>query len=139
METELSRSTKLVRNLLDFARQSPPALRETDINDVINRALELVVHSANTPNIEVKKELSSTLPRLSADPDQLLQVGVNLIINAIQAMPKGGVLTLRTSFEHDQIKLEIQDSGLGIPAENMGKLFTPFFTTKKEVKESDQG
>jgi len=134
MEVELTRSTKLVRNLLDFSRQSPPALKETDVNEVINRALDLVSHSAQTLHIKVARELDLSLPRIMADPDQLQQVGVNLILNAIQAMPDGGKLTLRTSREDSYIKIEVQDTGCGIPPENMSKLFTPFFTTKKEVK-----
>jgi two-component system NtrC family sensor kinase len=134
MEVELTRSTKLVRNLLDFARQSPPALRDTDINDVINRALELVMHSAQVLNIKIIKQMSPDIPRLMADPDQLQQVGINLILNAVQAMPGGGTLVIRTAKEGDQIKIEVQDSGYGISSENMSKVFTPFFTTKKEVK-----
>ena len=69
-----------------------------------------------------------------ADPDQLQQVCINLILNAIQAMPDGGTLTLRTAVENGQIKMDVQDTGCGISPENMHKLFTPFFTTKKEVK-----
>ncbi len=134
MEVELTRSTKLVRNLLDFARQSPPALRETDINEVIKRALELVAHSAHLLHIQIKRQMEPTLPRLMADPDQLQQVAVNLVLNAVQAMPNGGTLTLRTSLEDNQIKVEFIDTGCGIPQENMSRLFTPFFTTKKEVK-----
>jgi two-component system, NtrC family, sensor kinase len=134
MELELTRSTKLVRNLLDFARQSPPAFRETDVNEVINRALDLVSHSAHILHINVSKELSPTLPRLMADPEQLQQVGVNLILNAVQAMPGGGDLTLRTTFDRGQVRIDFQDTGVGITQENMHKLFTPFFTTKKEVK-----
>jgi two-component system NtrC family sensor kinase len=134
MESELTRSTKLVRDLLDFARQSPPALRDTDINEVITRALELVVNSAQLSHIKIRKELNPALPRLKADPDQLQQVCINLILNAIQSMPHGGNLSLRTMPENGQIKLEVQDTGCGIPRENLNKLFTPFFTTKKEVK-----
>jgi two-component system NtrC family sensor kinase len=134
MEQELTRSTKLVRNLLDFARQSPPALRETDLNEVINRALELVAHSAHIRHIEINKRLDPSLPETMADPEQLQQVAVNLILNAVQSMSNGGILTLSTGCENHQIKAEFRDTGCGISQENMHKLFTPFFTTKKEVK-----
>ncbi|GAI85861.1 unnamed protein product, partial [marine sediment metagenome] len=97
MDSELTRSTRLIRNLLDFARQSPPALREMDVNEVVNRALDLAAHSAELQNIRVIKELNPSLPKLTADFNQLQQVCTNLIMNAIQAMPEGGKLTLRTS------------------------------------------
>jgi signal transduction histidine kinase len=134
MESELTRSTGLVRNLLDFARQSAPVLVETDLNDIVNRVLELTAHTAKLAKVEVIKELDSSLPKLIADPNQLQQVCTNLVLNAIQAMPQGGKLTLRTSLEKDQLKLEVKDTGYGISPENMRKLFTPFFSTKKEVK-----
>jgi len=134
MESELTRSTRLIRNLLDFARQSPPTLREVNINEVINRALDLATHSAELQNIRVLKELDPSLPKLMADFDQLQQVCTNLILNAIQAMPEGGMLTLRTSNDDSQLKVEVEDTGCGISAENMRKLFTPFFTTKKKGK-----
>jgi signal transduction histidine kinase len=134
MASELIRSTKLVRNLLDFARQSTPTLVETDLNDIVNRSLELVTHSAQLGQIDVLKKLDLSLPKLMADPNQLQQVCTNLILNAIQAMPGGGKLLLRTSADNNHLKIEVQDTGCGISQENMHKLFTPFFTTKKEVK-----
>ena len=121
-----------MRNLLDFARQSVPALKETDINEVIKRALELVVNSAQLIHIEVVKELSPCLPKLMADPEQLHQVCINLILNAIQAMSGGGTLTLRTLSENGQVRVEVEDTGCGIPPENMSKLFTPFLPLKKK-------
>jgi PAS domain S-box-containing protein len=134
MEFELIRSTKLIRNLLDFARQSPPAFREVNINEIVTRSFDLAAHSAELQHVQVTKELDPSLPKVTADFDQLLQVCTNLVLNAIQAMPEGGKLTLRTSVENDQIKIEVQDTGYGISPENMRKLFTPFFTTKREVK-----
>jgi signal transduction histidine kinase len=134
MEAELVRSAGLVRNLLDFARQSAPALVETDLNDIVDRVLELAAHSARLNKVEVVKELDPSLPKLTADPNQLQQVCTNLVVNAIQAMPQGGRLTLRTSLSQDKLKLEVRDTGSGISPENMRKLFTPFFSTKKEVK-----
>ncbi len=134
MESELTRSTKLIKNLLDFARQSSPTMREVDINDIINRSFDLIAHSAGKQNIQVIKELDPSLPRLTADPDQLQQVFTNLILNAVQAMSRGGRLTLRTSADNSQLKIEVQDTGCGISLENMPKLFTPFFTTKRDVK-----
>lgn len=134
METELTRSAKLVRNLLDFARQSSPTLSEVNLNDVVNRALNLAAHSAELQHIQVIKELDPSLPKLRADFDQLQQVCTNLILNAIQAMPEGGRLSLRTSVSDGQLKVEVQDTGVGISPENMSKLFTPFFTTKGKGK-----
>jgi signal transduction histidine kinase len=134
MENELIRSTKLVRNLLDFARQSPPAFRPVDLNAIVNRAFELAEHSARLQHVQTIKELDSSLPELIADFDQIQQVCTNLILNAIQAMPDGGTLTLRTSFSDGWCKMEVKDTGCGITKENMRKLFTPFFTTKHEVK-----
>jgi signal transduction histidine kinase len=123
-----------VRNLLDFARQSPPTLKETDINDIIKQSVELVFAQCKQKDIKLVKGLSPSLPRLMADPDQLKQVCINLILNSVQAMPNGGTLSLFTRTEKNQVKVDIQDTGCGIPAENMNKVFTPFFTTKKEVK-----
>jgi len=134
MESELTRSTRLIRSLLDFARQSPPSLRLVSINDVIDKALELATHSAELQNIDVIKEFSPYLPNIMADFDQLQQVCTNLIINAVQAMPEGGRLTLRTSANDNWPKVEVQDTGHGISQENMHKLFTPFFTTKSKGK-----
>ncbi len=92
METELNRSSRLIRNLLDFARQSPPRFWEVDINEVINRSFELAAHSAQLQHVQVIKELDPALPKITADFDQLQQVCTNLIMNAIQAMPGGGTL-----------------------------------------------
>jgi len=134
MESELTRSTKLIRNLLDFARQSPPSLREVDVNEVVNLALDLAAHSAQLSHVVVDKQIDSSIPKIMADFDQLRQVFVNLIVNAIQAMLGGGTLSIRTYSADGQIKTEVRDTGCGISPENMYKLFTPFFTTKKEVK-----
>ena len=133
MEHELSRSTKLIRSLLDFAVQTEPKIKEVNVNEVLNRALELGIHAGSKENTRVEKDLQS-LPTFMEDPDQLEQVFMNLIMNALQAMPTGGKLTLRTFMENRELKIAVQDTGCGIPPENLSKIFTPFFSTKKEVK-----
>jgi signal transduction histidine kinase len=133
MESEVSRCSRIIRNLLDFARQTEPMLRLVDINQPLEQALSLVGHQAQLQNIEVIRELSS-LPKVMGDFDQLQQVFTNLTLNAIQAMPEGGKLTLRSSVVDSKIKVDVQDTGYGIPKENLSKLFTPFFTTKEKGK-----
>ncbi len=133
METELIYSTKLIRNLFDFARQTPPAFRQVNLNEVLNRSYDFAALSA-AQHVQVEKKLDPSLPTLMADFDQLQQVCTNLITNAIQAMPEGGTLTLRTWAGRDQVMIQVRDTGCGISPENMRKLFTPFFTTKREVK-----
>jgi two-component system NtrC family sensor kinase len=134
IERETTHGSKLIRNLLDFSRQSPLTLNEVNINEVVNRAFDLVAHLAESHNIQVIKKLSPSLPKLIADFGQLQQVFTNIILNAIQAMPQGGKLTIQTSASDNQVKVAVKDTGCGISPENMRKLFTPFYTTKEEVK-----
>jgi len=134
MESEVSRCSRIIRNLLDFARQTQPTLRLVDINQVIEQVLAMVGHQAQLQNVEVVKEFSPSLPKVMADFDQLQQIFTNLTLNAIQAMPDGGRLTIRSSAVDSEVRIDVQDTGCGISKENMGKLFTPFFTTKAKGK-----
>ena len=134
METEISRCSRIIRNLLDFARQTEPMLRLVDVNQVIEQVLAMVGHQAQLQNVEVVKEFSLSLPKVMADFDQLQQIFTNLALNAIQAMPEGGRLTVRSSAVDSEVRVDVQDTGCGISKENMGKLFTPFFTTKVKGK-----
>jgi len=134
MESEISRCSRIIRNLLDFARQTEPVLRLVDVNQVIEQVLAMVGHQARLQNVEVAKEYSPSLPKVMADFDQLQQIFTNLSLNAIQAMPEGGKLTVRSSAIDSEVRVDIQDTGCGISKENMSKLFTPFFTTKVKGK-----
>jgi len=134
MGSEVSRCSRIIRNLLDFARQTEPMLRLVDINQVIEQVLAMVGHQAQLQNVEVVKEFSPSLPKVTADFDQLQQVFTNLTLNAIQAMPDGGRLTLRSSAVDGEVRIDVQDTGCGISKESLGKLFTPFFTTKAKDK-----
>jgi signal transduction histidine kinase len=133
MASEVDRSSRIIRNLLDFARPSEPKLRDVDVNHVIEDALTLVDHQAELRHVTLIKELHPRLPTVFADHDQLRQVLVNLTLNAIQATPGGGQVTVRTqAAENGALKVEVEDTGSGISKENTGKLFTPFFTTKEK-------
>jgi len=132
MESEVGRCSRIIRNLLDFSRQTEPTLRLVDVNQVIEQVLAMVGHQAQLQNVEVVRELSPSLSKVMADSDKLQQVFTNLTLNAIQAMSGGGKLTLRTSVENSQVRIDVQDTGCGISKENLSKLFTPFFTTKEK-------
>jgi signal transduction histidine kinase len=143
MEKELDRTTRIIRNLLDFARQSEPNIRPVDMNKVLEAALLLVGHQINLENIKLEKKSEAHLPLILADFDKIQQVLINIIMNAIQAMPDGGNLTIATSVAKgirigespkDTVRIDIRDTGVGITKENMRKLFTPFFTTKEKGK-----
>jgi two-component system NtrC family sensor kinase len=128
----VGRCSRIIRNLLDFSRQTEPTLRLVDVNQVIEQVLAMVGHQAQLQNVEVVRELSPSLPKVMADFDKLQQVFTNLTLNAIQAMSGGGKLTLRTSVADSQVRIDVQDTGCGISKENLSKLFTPFFTTKEK-------
>jgi signal transduction histidine kinase len=133
MASEVDRSSRIIRNLLDFGRPSALSLENVDVNRVIEDALTLVGHQADLGHIEIIRDLHPTTPKVHADYDQLRQVFVNLTLNAIQATPSGGRVTLRTRPIGDgKLRVEVEDTGSGISEENKEKLFTPFFTTKEK-------
>jgi two-component system NtrC family sensor kinase len=134
IESAIDFCTVIIRGLLDFARQSEPLLRPVTVSRAIDKAISLGGHQARMKMIEVVREEEPALPLVVADFNQLVQVVINLVVNAVQAMNEGGRLTLRTSAEGNWVRISVQDAGCGIPPENMDKLFTPFFTTRDEVK-----
>ncbi len=143
MKKELERTSRIIRNLLDFSRQSDPSIRSLDLNKVIEAALLLVKHQISLENIFLEKKLIPNLPLVHGDFDQIQQVLINIILNATQAMPDGGSLTIATTvakgtkigeIKKDAVRIDVKDTGVGIPKENLSRLFTPFFTTKEKGK-----
>lgn len=135
MESAVNRCSGIVRGLLDFARQSEPMLQPIAMSSVIDQVMFLVGHEAKMNNVDLHREETSSLPPVMADFGQLQQVFVNLVVNAIQAMPNGGKLTINSSLGEDGwVRVSVQDTGSGIAPENLEKLFTPFFTTKEQEK-----
>ncbi len=130
---ETLRCRKIVKGLLDFARQTKPQKQDLNLNKVTEDVLALVRNQASFHNITIRTELDPEIPSVLADADQMRQVILNIILNAADAMPQGGALRIRSSFDptQHQVTLRISDTGPGIPIEIQDKLFEPFFTTKK--------
>lgn len=124
---QADRCKRIVAGLLHFARQNKVALEATDLRALVEGCLRLVT----VPNgVTVKVQHDESDPFAEVDRDQITQVLTNLINNALQAMPDGGTLTVRTSGDDNDVCLNISDTGMGIAKENIGKVFDPFFTTK---------
>jgi K+-sensing histidine kinase KdpD len=121
---------EIVKKLTLFSRQTLPRKTQVDLNKTIREGLYFLESRCARLGIEMKQCLAPDLPEITADSSQLLQVLVNLSVNAIQAMPNGGTLTLKTERCDGCISLVVEDTGTGISQEVMEKIFTPFFTTK---------
>ncbi len=125
---------QVVENLLSFARLGDRQSEHTPLNQCLEDILQVVRHSLEKNEIELVLRLRKHLPRVRGDFRQLQQVFLNLINNAMAAMPQGGTLTIRTDLERAARKavIEFRDTGVGIPEEIIGRIFEPFFTTKPE-------
>lgn len=131
VQRETERCTAIVRNLLDFARERPLQLKDVNLNAVVDEALMLIGNQAAIQGVEIVKDLAP-LPPIAADFGQMRQSFVNIALNAVEAMQKGGQLrvTTRALPERDQVEVVFADTGRGIPPEVMRRIFDPFFTTK---------
>jgi PAS domain S-box-containing protein len=129
---EVARLEKLLTEVLDFARPIRPSLETVDLNEVIQRVVVMMQPEIDARKTTAHMNLHADLPVLSLDPLQISQVMQNIIRNALEAMPSGGDLYVRTRSLSDHLRVEIEDTGVGIPQEHMGKLFSEFFTTKSE-------
>jgi len=126
IERKINSANLIVSDLLDFARKKTPTLKETDLNDVVMSVLSSIPISEN---IKATTKLGE-IPPMLLDPEQIRRVFINIILNAVQVMPEGGKLTIQTSKYDNSVKITFEDTGVGIPEENLPKLFTPLFSTK---------
>ncbi len=127
---------KIVENLLSFSRYSDHTEDVSDVNANLETVLNVVQNNLLIKKVQMVKDLESNLPRVKIDPIQLQQVLLNLINNAVAAMPQGGVLTIATEWKvgTERVKILVADTGTGIKEEHRSRIFDPFFTTKKVGK-----
>jgi two-component system NtrC family sensor kinase len=133
IEGELHRLRIILGGMLDFARVPKKEKLSTDINSIINELMSLLRYQKEYKNIMVKTDVDTGIPAISAVPGQLKQVFMNIIMNALQAMPDGGELTVSTSATGDNKKviIRIEDTGYGISRDVIDRVFQPFYTNKK--------
>ncbi len=129
--SEICRIESILNDLLAFAKPSPLTLTDTNIKCSLEHALNLTTNQLSKNNVEVKTELSDDIPTIKADSNKLLQVFINLIINANDAMQNGGTLTITASCD-ESISISISDTGCGIEPKDLAKIFDPFFSTKEK-------
>ena len=136
---EVERCTQIIRNVLDFARQREPVVQAVDVNRIVEDMTMLVEKEARNNNITIERRYDPELPLIDSDAPGLRQVVLNILSNAFQAIGKDGTITIITRSGANDLEIVIQDTGNGIPAENLGKIFVPFFSTKPPGKGTGLG
>lgn len=133
ISNEALRCRKIVKSLLDFARQNKSTKKFCDLNDVIEESYILTRKQAAFGDITVQTDLERNLPKVNIDADQIQQTLINLILNAIEATNAGGTVTLTSRYrpETDSVEVIVSDTGIGIPPEHIDSIFEPFFTTRE--------
>jgi signal transduction histidine kinase len=134
-ENETKRCSQIVSSLLNFSRISPPAFQEVRIEELIHRCIILSRHKLELSNIRLQSNIQTDIPPVKGDFNQLQQCIINLIFNAIDAMPQGGTLIIKGCHESEErlALIAVMDSGQGIASADLPYIYEPFFTTKKEA------
>jgi two-component system NtrC family sensor kinase len=132
IEKETRRCQVIVQGLLDFARRREPEFEDININDVVDKTIDLFANNPMLHNILIARETRPDLPRISVDPAQIMQVFTNILMNAVDGMDGRGTITIKTSFSAStkDIEVSFSDTGDGIADEMIEKIFEPFYTTK---------
>lgn len=131
IQKECRRLNKLLTSFLNFARPSPPDLKTVEIDGLLDSVIVLAQHAGETLQRDLKKDIQAGLWRLECDPEQMKQVLLNLVMNAIQATPQGGTVVLAARENGDRVEIDVQDEGCGISEDCLDRVFDPFFTTKR--------
>ncbi|MEJ7618257.1 MAG: ATP-binding protein [Pyrinomonadaceae bacterium] len=132
ISAQISRITRVLRDMMDFARARPATRAELDVRQIIEASLRLASFDKSFQTLQLKTEFASQLPHVRADADQLQQVFLNILLNARDAMPEGGSISIKTAHKiaSGEVVTEIGDTGPGISAQHLAQVFDPFFTTK---------
>ncbi|HEY4612404.1 MAG TPA: PAS domain S-box protein [Bacteroidota bacterium] len=140
IKSQVGRISRTIRDLVDFSRPSTHAIRSTDVNQVVRDALNIVKYGKKVKDITFHETFTEHLPSLMVVSDQLTQVFINILINAVDSLEgKPGSIWIQTGFTKHLLEVEIRDSGVGISQEDREKIFDPFFTTKETGKGSGLG
>jgi signal transduction histidine kinase len=129
--SETDRLNRLISALLDLTRPRPPLFHSQDIHAIIRRAIDLLAQRATRQQVRIVEELYASPSTLLCDGELLVQVFLNLLLNALQMIPAEGEVVVRTTTDADQLIVEVSDNGPGIPPENRQRVFDPFFTTRE--------
>jgi two-component system NtrC family sensor kinase len=134
VETETDRCSKIVSSLLTFSRRSPVSVGPVSMAEIVDRSIVLARHRLELGHVALETRIANDLPEISGDANQLQQCLLNLIFNAVDAMPDGGTLTLAAASEGNPacVVVRVTDTGHGIHEEDMAHIFEPFYTTKQE-------
>jgi signal transduction histidine kinase len=139
IERQTFRAAKIVNSLLSLARPSGGETVAIDLNAIVGDVLSLLEHQLKMSRIQIRRELQSDAVVVQGVEYKLQQVFLNLFLNARDAMPKGGLLSVVTRAGDGQAVVEVADTGIGIPAEHIGRIYDPFFTTKPEGRGTGLG
>lgn len=134
IERQVNRSREITHRLLRFGRRMETTQEMVDINHLLSETITFLENEAHFRDIQIKTEYDELLPKVSTDPNQLQQVFLNIIDNAIDAVGQSGQIRIRTSAnpkDPKELVVQISDNGPGIPKEALSKIFDPFFTTKR--------
>jgi two-component system NtrC family sensor kinase len=137
--SQTERCATIIRQLLDFSRENNPEKERRDVNPVLERCIRLVEHQALFHDIEIVRNLSPQPLFVLMDAGQMQQVFLNLLVNAGEAMPSGGQLTITTHTDAGNVRIIVSDTGTGIPSEDLTRIFDPFFTSKEVGKGTGLG
>jgi two-component system NtrC family sensor kinase len=132
VESEANRCGDIVRNLLLFSRTPGARFTNEQLEPMLERCIMLIKHQADLQEVRIELQVPPDMPKLSCDVSQIQQVVLSLCLNAIEAMPIGGVLRISAKRVWDDLVIVVEDSGCGIPAEQLGHIFEPFYTTKEQ-------
>ena len=135
LKAELANLNSIVGRFSDFSKMPAPQLAKVNVNETLRNAVRLFepqFTAVGKPAITTEYFLTESLPEIDADPDLLHRAFQNLVLNALDAMPAGGTLTLRTSDSGDTVRIEVSDTGKGLTPEECSRLFTPYYTTKQQ-------
>ena len=130
--SHMNRIADILKQLSGFSKMPPPELKPARVNNLIEDSLALMDYDKRVQDITIMKDLSPALPEITTDSYQLRQVFVNVILNAADAMPHGGTLTIRTRRENDNVAIVFEDTGPGIAPEDISRIFDPLYTTKEK-------
>lgn len=139
LSEQVARAQRVVRDILEFSRPQEPQREPMNINAAVEYGLRLVRHAAEMAKVTLIEDYGGRLPPVLVDKNQMAQVVINIVLNAIQAMPQGGTLTVTTGVKNDEVYVCFTDTGMGIAPEHLERVFEPFFTTKPQAEGTGLG